>query len=181
MAFTIGEIFTFANCSINSQNVVEGEQVLKSKQIILCGKIVKENEIQIKALVIQSSHIREMPHEITGNISTVPLLKIVIFACTCAAGLSEFCKHIAAILLLLNRNSLDEIDTLSSTDIRCQWTKLREPSLEKFKPVPISKFCCVGNSIDCTLSQSKTSIRSALISAAPYSAIALHSKGRKSF
>jgi len=41
MAFTIGEIFTFANCSINSRNVVEGEQVLKSKQIILCGKIVK--------------------------------------------------------------------------------------------------------------------------------------------
>ncbi|XP_016655892.1 uncharacterized protein LOC107882272 [Acyrthosiphon pisum] len=81
----------------------------------------------------------------------------------------------------LARNSLDEIDTLSSTDIRCQWTKLREPSLEQFKPVPISKFCCVGNSIDCTLSQSKTSIRSALISAAPYSAIALHSKGRKSF
>lgn len=41
MAFTIGEIFTFANCSINSRNVVEGEQVLKSKQIILCGKIFK--------------------------------------------------------------------------------------------------------------------------------------------
>jgi len=44
-----------------------------------------------------------MPHEITGKISTVPLLKIVTFACTCAAGLSECCKHIVAILLLLNR------------------------------------------------------------------------------
>lgn len=41
MAFTLGEIFTFANCSTNSRNVVEGEQVLKSKQIILCETIVK--------------------------------------------------------------------------------------------------------------------------------------------
>jgi len=38
MAFTIGEIFTFANCSINSRNVVEGEQVLKSKQINIVWK-----------------------------------------------------------------------------------------------------------------------------------------------
>lgn len=44
-----------------------------------------------------------MPHEITGNISTAPLLKIEKFACTCAAGLSACCKHIVAILLLLNR------------------------------------------------------------------------------
>lgn len=44
-----------------------------------------------------------MPHEVTGHLSTVPLLKIESFACTCAAGLSECCKHIVATLLLLNR------------------------------------------------------------------------------
>lgn len=39
-----------------------------------------------------------MPHEITGNISTVPLFKIERFTCTCAADHSECCKHIVAIL-----------------------------------------------------------------------------------
>jgi hypothetical protein len=58
---------------------------------------------------------------------------------------------------------LDEIETLSSTDLRCQWTKLKEPSLEQFKPVSISKFCCVGNNVDFTLTSSKTTIKYFLV------------------
>lgn len=40
------------------------------------------------------------------------------------------------------RNSVSDLDTLSSTDMKCQWTKLKEPSLVQYKPVPINQFDC---------------------------------------
>lgn len=53
---------------------------------------------------MQSSHIRDMPHEITGEIHCQNnKLNIIRFVCTCKAGASECCKHIVAVLLYLNR------------------------------------------------------------------------------
>lgn len=40
------------------------------------------------------------------------------------------------------RNSLDTLDSLSSTDLTCQWARLKEPTLTQYKPVPIEKFDC---------------------------------------
>lgn len=31
---------------------------------------------------------------------------------------------------------------LSSTDVKCQWSCLKEPSLQQYKPVPLEQFCC---------------------------------------
>jgi len=31
----------------------------------------------------------------------------------------------------------------TSTDVACQWSKLQQPSLEQYKPVPLEDFCCI--------------------------------------
>lgn len=102
MSLSLIDIFTYAKCNFNSRSAVEGEQILKGQQIILCGKIEKDSVIQIKALVVQTSHINDMPHEVNGEL-TNPQCSIVNFTCSCKAGASECCKHVVAILLFLNR------------------------------------------------------------------------------
>jgi len=53
---------------------------------------------------MQSSHIRNKPHEISGKLTADSSnIKIESFACSCAAGASESCKHVVAVLLFLNR------------------------------------------------------------------------------
>lgn len=53
---------------------------------------------------MQSSHIREKPHEITGELDeNSSNIEIKSFICSCVAGASESCKHVVAVLLLLNR------------------------------------------------------------------------------
>jgi len=39
MALSLIDIFNYAKCNFNSRSAVEGEQILKGQQIILCGKI----------------------------------------------------------------------------------------------------------------------------------------------
>lgn len=39
MTLLLKDIFTFAQCTTTSRSIVEGEQILNSNQIILCGKI----------------------------------------------------------------------------------------------------------------------------------------------
>ncbi|KAE9534085.1 hypothetical protein AGLY_008821, partial [Aphis glycines] len=96
-------ILTYANCSLNYRSAIEGEQILKSKQIILCGKIEMDSVIQIRALIVQTSHLNDMPHSVFGEL-TKPEMEIIIFKCSCKAGASECCKHVVAILLFLNRS-----------------------------------------------------------------------------
>lgn len=44
-----------------------------------------------------------MPHEVSGNFKSGDKLEIIQVKYTCAAGASECCKHVVAILLYLNR------------------------------------------------------------------------------
>lgn len=161
MYLSLKSIFDFVQCTTSSRNAVEGEEVLRAKQIILCGKVQQKNGLLIKALVIQSSHIRDKPHEISGTLNVdSTAIKIESFVCSCAAGASERCKHVVAVLLFLNRNNLNDIDTLSSTDVQCQWSKLKEPSLEQFKPVSIEHFCCVKSTEKVSLTFTPSELRS---------------------
>ncbi|XP_022165089.1 uncharacterized protein LOC111030072 [Myzus persicae] len=102
MSLSLLRIFTYANCTLNSRSAIEGEQILKSKQIILCGKIEMDSVIQIRALIVQTSHLNDMPHSVFGEL-TKPEMEIIKFKCSCKAGASECCKHVVAILLFLNR------------------------------------------------------------------------------
>lgn len=47
-----------------------------------------------------------MPHEVTGELCKQTTILIKQFACSCKAGASQCCKHIVAVLLLLNRQVL---------------------------------------------------------------------------
>ncbi|KAF0749475.1 SWIM-type domain-containing protein [Aphis craccivora] len=53
MSLSLLRIFTYANCTLNSRSAIEGEQILKSKQIILCGKIEMVNMTSAMSIVIQ--------------------------------------------------------------------------------------------------------------------------------
>lgn len=63
------------------------------------------------------------------------------------------------IKIFTNRNSLKDIDILSSTDVQCQWSRLREPTLQQFKPVPINQFCCVKSIEKVSTTLSKEQLR----------------------
>jgi len=43
MLLTLNAIVAYAKCTISSRNLIEGEQVLNSNQVILCGKLQIEN------------------------------------------------------------------------------------------------------------------------------------------
>lgn len=57
---------------------------------------------QNKGIVVQSSHIYEMPHEVNRELGN-DTLRIMSFNCSYKARASEFCKHVIAVLLLFNR------------------------------------------------------------------------------
>jgi len=40
------------------------------------------------------------------------------------------------------RTPIADLETLSSTDVKCQWTKLRQPTLTQYKPLPVDTFDC---------------------------------------
>lgn len=44
--------------------------------------------------------------------------------------------------MIFFRTPISDIDTLSWTDVRCEWSRLKEPSLQQYSPVPIKQFCC---------------------------------------
>ncbi|KAK0158065.1 hypothetical protein PV327_011174, partial [Microctonus hyperodae] len=83
------------------------------------------------------------PRFITGEVEFLNNeVSIKFMNCDCPAGTSHSCKHIAAILFYLNRNDIRQLETISSTDIKCLWKQQKGPSTEKFKPLPWKTFCC---------------------------------------
>lgn len=47
MYITLQSIFEFVKCNTNSKNAVEGEEVLRAKQVVLCGKVQRVSYIYI--------------------------------------------------------------------------------------------------------------------------------------
>ena len=87
---------------------MEGENILEAEHLILCGTTHRMNEEWgLKAFCLQSSHIKKDPHEITGVIKVGQHVEIENFVCTCAAGASGSCKHVAATLLFCTRLYFD--------------------------------------------------------------------------
>ena len=98
----MAEVCRFAQCTVSSRNYVEGEKVLNSKHVLICGKspVTSEN-VRIVAYCLKTSDLKGTPHEINGEISANGT--IMHFKCSCKAGLSEKCKHVLAVLLYCNR------------------------------------------------------------------------------
>lgn len=94
-------IFDWAGQNEAQRKFVEGERVYKAGHIIQCGEVEsnEDGEVRIISYCIQTTKMREKPHEIKGKISRDGV--ITSFKCSCKAGLSGQCKHIVATLLYL--------------------------------------------------------------------------------
>ena len=100
MFLSICDVFTFLDGHNNARCVTEGEKIIRASHIIKIGIIEETDEIiKIFALVLQTSHLLDKPHEIAGTLlKTIGSLKIECFKCSCKAGAGSSCKHIAAVL-----------------------------------------------------------------------------------
>lgn len=88
-----------------SRNFKKGERLVNSHHIISCDVTKKTfPEIRIHAVCLQISAIAASPHTVTGilkrNLNTLSMEKM---SCTCKAGASEKCKHIAGVLIYCTR------------------------------------------------------------------------------
>jgi len=89
---SLEDIYTFCSTTPNTQNMVEGENILNS------GCISKDlKEINILGMCLQTSAIRDKPHNIAGSLQLNENgLKVTKLLCTCKARNSQKCKHIVS-------------------------------------------------------------------------------------
>ena len=103
----------YTKATPSSRNMIEGQGVINSGMIVMCGATVKTNDkIELYALCVQTSALTSDPHIITGTLiiknflntdETENFVDIVHMHCTCKAGSSHSCKHVVAIFLYCNR------------------------------------------------------------------------------
>ncbi|XP_075737092.1 uncharacterized protein LOC142776738 isoform X1 [Rhipicephalus microplus] len=81
--------------------LIEGEEVLNAGHRICCGvKACNIDAVAIQGLCLQTSHVREKPHELELVFDVNSRIKD---HCSCKAGNAERCKHMIAMLLHVNR------------------------------------------------------------------------------
>ncbi|KAH7955388.1 hypothetical protein HPB52_000810 [Rhipicephalus sanguineus] len=81
--------------------LIEGEEVLNARHIICCGvKTCSDTSLTVQGLCVQTSHVQHKPHELEFVYGLDGTIK---GHCTCEAGNSERCKHLVAMMLLVNR------------------------------------------------------------------------------
>lgn len=104
---SLGEICRYTKASVDTRNMVEGQQVINSGFIIMCGAThITKFEIKLNSLVLKTSELKSKePHCIQGILKICANKEVQIkqMSCSCKAGKSESCKHIVAVLLYCNR------------------------------------------------------------------------------
>ena len=81
----------------------EGEAILNSSHLLCCGVDAanKTQDVVICSLCLQTSNLKGPPHEVRVTLTRSGAIKSAL--CSCKAGLSGACKHIAATLIYINR------------------------------------------------------------------------------
>ncbi|XP_044595530.1 uncharacterized protein LOC123272659 [Cotesia glomerata] len=162
MRISIQEICAFALATPRSKCFTGGENILNQGHLLYCGKISEISEenncLKIIAFCLQTSNIRDDPHEINGEVLK-DKGKIVGMSCSCAAGLGGECKHVVATLLYLNRNDLESLKVISCTDKKCAWSAPKQFALQQYDMKPYDEY---------------EEFRRILIEDNPLSALAMH-------
>ncbi|KAK0078979.1 hypothetical protein PV325_001887 [Microctonus aethiopoides] len=141
MFLSINQVLEFLESTPSSRNFVEGEKIINSGHLIYCGlKNPDADQYDILSYCLQSSAFRNKPHEIETIINKND--EIVSLKYNCTAGLSERCKHVAAVLLFCIRNDLSHLKTASCTDKKCVWSGPRKSCLEQYDAKPLSQHKC---------------------------------------
>ncbi|KAK5650052.1 hypothetical protein RI129_001081 [Pyrocoelia pectoralis] len=183
--FSICDYFRYVDGTVNSRVVFEGEQVLNSGHIILCGITEQESHfVNIYALCLQTTSLQSSPHKIEGTfLISDEDCQVKHFLCSCKAGKSGRCKHISAVLLLCTRTSLNKLEAISQTDIACAWSKKKDETKEKYQAIPVAEMECLKKNNNCkSYDVSETTLREIqtnFITALPSSALSLHKIGRR--
>ena len=100
MFSSLSQVLDFIESTSNSRNFVDREKIINAGHFIFSGlNNQSANQQNILSYCLQSSDVRDQPHEIKTIIYQNG--KIVSSKCSCTAGLSERCKHVTAVLLFL--------------------------------------------------------------------------------
>lgn len=99
------QVLQYLNANANSRCVVEGEELLAAKLVLLCGVTkIEGRKWHIHSLCSQTSALADPPHQINGQLDVHQnVVQIDSFRCTCKAGLSGTCKHVSACLFYCSR------------------------------------------------------------------------------
>ncbi|VEN47855.1 unnamed protein product [Callosobruchus maculatus] len=180
---TLGTVFAYLEATPDSRCFVEGEAILNAKHVILIGTTnISEVMVEVLALCLQTSALRSAPHEIKGKLSVVEQkVEIQQLTCTCKAGLSGRCKHIAAVLIKCTRSNISTLEKLSSTDLKCTWNQSRGKVDETYESKPILETECFKGKVPDTpelSAEQKQKCFQLMTSICKDSGLSLHLNGR---
>lgn len=99
------QILKFVDSNMQSRCLTEAEQILAANHLVMCGiKSKEDNSVQIEAVCIRSTSVKENPHTINCALyKSENEWNIQDIECSCKAGNSKSCKHCVAVLLYCNR------------------------------------------------------------------------------
>ncbi|KAK0170632.1 hypothetical protein PV328_008459 [Microctonus aethiopoides] len=89
------EICRWGQTNPCKRNYIKGKKIASVEHIMKSGElngINNNDEVRFVAFCMQTSHLKNKPHEINCSVSCDG--KILSMVCTCKAGLGEKCKHI---------------------------------------------------------------------------------------
>nr|CAI5831074.1 unnamed protein product [Callosobruchus analis] len=145
LTLSLMEYITYIGGNANSRVVLEGEEVVNAGHIILYGKSeLTHFSLKVCALCLQTSALQSNPHEIKGTLTiSNKFAAIKQMYCTCKAGAGGQCKHISALLILLTRTNLLELEDISKTQLACAWSGRKGIVQDKYKAVPVPEMPCI--------------------------------------
>uniref|UniRef100_A0ABD2WU95 SWIM-type domain-containing protein n=1 Tax=Trichogramma kaykai TaxID=54128 RepID=A0ABD2WU95_9HYME len=146
MFIEVINICDWAGENTDQRKYIEGERIFQAGHVILCG--IKENTesggVKVTALCLQTSHLKDKPHEV--NVEIDEHGTILNCHCNGKAGESKQCKHILSTLLYIYYS--DELPFLSSTDMECEWKKIKNVSLKQYEPKKFHTHECMKKKIN---------------------------------
>ena len=72
MCIKTDEMCEWVDTNPNQKNFLDGEQLVSKKHLLKCGKMTFKascSSVSIRAFCLQTSKLRENPHEIVGKIT----------------------------------------------------------------------------------------------------------------
>nr|CAI5838982.1 unnamed protein product [Callosobruchus analis] len=136
LTLSLMEYITYIGGNANSRVVLEGEEVVNAGHIILYGKS-ELTHFSLKCPAVKSTRNK-------GNIDHFhKFAAIKQMYCTCKAGARGQCKHISALLILLTRTNLLELEDISKTQLACAWSGRKGIVQDKYKAVPVPEMPCI--------------------------------------
>ncbi|KAK4876000.1 hypothetical protein RN001_012422 [Aquatica leii] len=147
--FSVMDYFNYLKGDQNSRCVYEGEEVLSAGHIIFCGcRGKKKDLLEIVSLCLQTTALKNFPHTIQGNfLINKNQATVGTMVCSCKAGNGGRCKHISATLLFCTRITLEKLEPVSQTDLKCVWSMRKAETKNMYEAVSIDEMPCFKNKV----------------------------------